>query len=437
MSTPARAANAAAVLRTVLLHGPVPRSRLAELSDLSPATVTRLYPPLAERRLLRELEGPEVGQTLGRPRVPVDLDASGWVALGVHLGVRRSVFGAIDLRGRLLGAGEVEHEDGAGPESVIGQACERLRALHARVAGRRRVLGLGVITDGRVDAEAGRLSEQPGLGWPQVDLRAEFARRIDLARPGGGNGNGNGFGSGGGHGFGGIPNSQAPGLIPAALAPATPVFVDEHVRAMATAESLFGRARQARSLGYLCVGNVIGFAHSADGAVHRGSRAAAGDIEHLPLGVTPPADGAVCTCGSRDCFLALAGERGVAERAVELGVVPEPRIELVLKAARAGDEVAVRLLRDRAGNVGAAVAVLLGILDPELFVVAGRGLTEAAEYLSDLRAGTRERLRGALPGALPVPIVPTAFGAQVDAVAAASVVIDRVVRDPLAVRVPR
>ena len=489
MPTPARAANAAAVLRAVLLHGPVPRSRLAGLSGLSPATVTRLYPPLAERRLLRELAGPEAGQTLGRPRVPVDLDVSGWVALGVHLGARRSVFGAIDLRGRLLGAGEFEHEDDAGPEAVIGHACDRLRALHARVAGRRRVLGLGVITGGRIDAGAGRLVEQPGSGWPEgwsgVDLRAEFARRLDLG-PGnagsGGHGGGighrnriaNGFGNGNGGGGNGVMNGNgitnggglgsalghgtvtslgaagsaanpatSPAAAPAAnpvATPAIPVFVDEHVRAMATAECLFGRARRARSLGYLYVGGTIGFAYSVDGAVHRGSRAAAGNIAHLPLGPglapmagdaapPPPCDG----CGSRGCFQSLAGERGVAERAVRLGVVPEPRIDLVLKAARAGDARADRLLRERAGNVGAAIAVLLGILDPELFVVAGRGLTEAAEYLADLRAGTRERLRGAAP----VPIVPTAFGGQVDAVAAASVVIDRVVRDPLAVRAPR
>ena len=427
MPTTARAANAATVLRAVLLHGPVPRIRLAELSDLSPATVTRLYPPLAERRLLRELEGPEAGQTLGRPRVPVDLDVSGWVALGVHLGARRSVVGALDLRGRLLGAGEVEHEEGAGLQAAIGQACDRLRALHARVAGRRRVLGLGVITGGRGDAEAGRPSGQPGIERPEKDLRAAFARRIGLA-------------SGIGHtGDGGGEDGAAP--VGAASAPtsAPPIFVDEHVRAMATAESLFGRAKRARSLGYLYVGSDLGFAYSEDGAVHRGSRAAAGEIAHLPLGLAPQVEGAAladvapCTCGSRDCFLALAGERGVAERAVHLGVVPEPRIDLVLNAARAGDAQAVGLLRDRARNVGSAAAVLLGILDPELFVVAGRGLTDAAEYLSDLRAGARERLRGALP----VPIVPTAFGAQVDAVAAASVVIDRVVRDPLAVRVPR
>ena len=437
MPTSARAASAAAVLRAVLLHGPVPRSRIAELSGLSPATVTRLFPLLADRGLLRELGEPEAGQTLGRPRVPVDLDVSAWAVLGVHIGVRRSVFGLLDLRGRLLGAGECEHEDPS-PEAVIAQAGARLRSMRERVAGRRRVLGLGVITGGRVDVEAGRLEEQPGLGWTDVDLRAAFARSTGL-----------------------------------------PVFVDEHVRAMATAEGLFGRARRAGSLGYLYVGNTLGFAYSADGAVHRGSRAAAGEIAHLPLGLTPPAAGAPlaavgapravgaalvgasaragsllaeppladsrfadvdaladfapCVCGSRDCFLALAGERGVAERAVDLGVVPEPRIDLVLKAARAGDEVADRLLRARARNVGAAVAVLLGVLDPELFIVAGRGLTDATEYLPDLRAGARERLRGELP----VPIVPTAFGSQVNAVAAASVVIDRVVRDPLAVRVPR
>jgi predicted NBD/HSP70 family sugar kinase len=430
MPTSARAASAAAVLRAVLLHGPVPRSRIAELSGLSPATVTRLFPLLADRGLLRELGEPEAGQTLGRPRVPVDLDVSGWAVLGVHIGVRRSVFGLLDLRGRLLGSGESEHED-TSPEAVIAQASARLRSMGERVAGRRRVLGLGVITGGRVDVEAGRLEEQPGLGWGNVDLRAAFARGTGL-----------------------------------------PVFVDEHVRAMATAEGLFGRARRAGSLGYLYVGNTIGFAYSADGAVHRGSRAAAGEIAHLPLGLPPlaavplAADGLIlddrpriasprtaspfadteadaqaaaltelapCVCGRRDCFLALAGERGVTERAVDLGVVPEPRIDLVLKAARAGDELAERLLRDRAGHVGAAIAVLLGVLDPELFIVAGRGLTDATEYLPDLRAGARERLRGELP----VPIVPTAFGGQVNAVAAAAVVIDRVMRDPLAVRVPR
>jgi predicted NBD/HSP70 family sugar kinase len=106
-------------------------------------------------------------------------------------------------------------------------------------------------------------------------------------------------------------------------------------------------------------------------------------------------------------------------------VVPEPSIDLVLKAARAGDDRADRLLRERSQGVGAAVSVLSGILDPELFVVAGAGLTEAAEYLPEAHA------------AAPAAIVPTVFGPHVNAVAAASLVIDRVVRDPLAVRVPR
>ena len=395
MPSPARAANAAAVLRAVLLHGPVPRSRIAELSGLSPATVTRLYPLLAERGLLRELDQPDAAQTLGRPRVPVDLNAADWAVLGVHIGVRRSVFGLLDLRGRPLGASELEHEDPS-PVSVIEQACIRLRSLQARAAGRRRVLGLGVITGGRVDAEAGVLEEQPGLGWHDVDLRAEFARRTGL-----------------------------------------PVFVDEHVRAMASAEALFGRAKRARSIGYLYVGNVIGFAYCADGTVHRGSHAAAGDITHLPLGLATPAASnastAPCTCGTHDCFLAHAGERVVTRHAVDLGIVPEPRIDLVIKAARARDERADHLLRQRAENVGAAIAVLTRVLDPELFVVAGPGLTEAPEYLPGLTAAAHARR----PCPAPAAVLPTAFGAQVNAIAAASLVIDRVARDPLGVRVPR
>ena len=347
---------------------------------------------------------------LGRPRIPVDLDVAGWAVLGVHLGVRRSVFGALDLRGRLLGEVEIEHADTA-PDAVIGRAAAYLRTLRERVAGRRRVLGLGVICGGRVVPETGVLEEHRGLGWREVDLRAEFARRTGL-----------------------------------------PVWVDEHVRAMAAAESLFGRARQARSLGYLYVGNAVGFAYAADGAVHRGARSAAGDLAHLPLGLAAASEAPLeapsettlkeapddapdtpCTCGVPGCLLALAGERGVARRAARLGIVPEARFELVLEAARAGDGRAERLLRDRAGVVGTAAAILSGILDPELIVVAGRGLTDASEYLPDLYAAARRRA----PGLAPAAIAATAFGPRLDAVAAASVVIDRVVRDPLAVRAPR
>ena len=61
----------------------------------------------------------------------------------------------------------------------------------------------------------------------------------------------------------------------------------------------------------------------------------------------------------------------------------------------------------------------------ESVVVAGRGLTEAPEYLP------------ATPAPATAAIVPTAFGPHVNAVAAASLVIDRVFRDPLGVRVPR
>ena len=385
MPTTVRAANAAAVLRAVLRTRPGTAHPHRRISGLSPATVTRLYPLLAERGLLRELDEPDAAQTLGRPRVPVDLDASGWLRSACTSACDAAPSDVLDLRGRLLDAAELEHEDPA-PGPVIDQACVRLRSLLARAAGPRRVLGLGVITGGHVDAETGLLDVQPGLGWRDVDLRGEFGRRTGL-----------------------------------------PVFVDEHVRAMASAESLFGRAKQARSLGYLYVGNVLGFAFVADGTVHRGANAAAGDVTHLPLGLGPPADAepCPCSCGTHCCFLAFAGESvdrraGRAPRAV-----PEPSIDLVLKAARAGDERADRLLRERSQGVAAAVSVLSGILDPELFVVAGRGLTEAPEYLP------------ATPAPATAAIVPTAFGPHVNAVAAASLVIDRVVRDPLGVRVPR
>ncbi len=83
------------------------------------------------------------------------------------------------------------------------------------------MLGLGVVTGGRVDPQRGVVVERQPLGWRDVPVRKVLATATSL-----------------------------------------PVYVDGHARALAQAEILFGDQRARRSLVHLFVGNVVDAAMS-------------------------------------------------------------------------------------------------------------------------------------------------------------------------------
>ncbi|WP_188302020.1 hypothetical protein [Streptomyces sp. CBMA123] len=89
--------NAAAVVRTVLAHGPLPRHRIAELTGLSAGTVTRLTARLAAVEQLVELPGAPGPRETGRPPVPLDLPVSATAVVGVHTGLLRTTLGLVDV----------------------------------------------------------------------------------------------------------------------------------------------------------------------------------------------------------------------------------------------------------------------------------------------------------------------------------------------------
>ena len=80
-----RRTSASVVLRSVLEHGPVARSTIAQVTGLSPASVTDYCARFARLGLIREAAVPRRSNGVGRPHVPVDLDSSRFVVGGVHV----------------------------------------------------------------------------------------------------------------------------------------------------------------------------------------------------------------------------------------------------------------------------------------------------------------------------------------------------------------
>jgi len=375
-----RRTNASVILRSVLEHGPVARSTISRLTGLSPASVTDYCARFTELGLILEAAAPRRSNGVGRPHVPVDLDASRFVVGGVHVAVPYTTVALLDLRGRVVAERRIGHDrDLADSSGVLARAAEGLDALLAETAGGT-PLGVGVAAGGWVDRDSGTIVDHPLLGWRDVPVREILGSRTGL-----------------------------------------PVHVDGHARALVNGERLFGRARGSRSVLHLFVGNVVDAAFATNDEVHHGPRSQAGAIAHLPLrGGTEP-----CDCGRVGCLQVELSERTLCRRAREAGIVDGMNPTHVVAAAERGDPVAVRLLTQRARMVGRAVGLLLDILNPETVVVTELGVIRREDCLRALREEVGDARASA--------VVPTSFPDSVLAVAGGSVMLDVLYRDPLSV----
>ncbi|MFD4560269.1 ROK family protein [Streptomyces sp. NPDC058469] len=374
-----RRTNASVILRSVLEHGPVARSTISRLTGLSPASVTDYCARFTELGLIRESATPQRSKGVGRPHVPVDLDASRFIVGGVHVAVPYTTVALLDLRGRVVVERRIGHDsDLADPSRVLARAAEGLDALLAEAAGTT-PLGVGVAAGGWVDRDSGTIVEHPLLGWRDVPVRELLGARTGL-----------------------------------------PVHVDGHARALVNGERLFGRtARGSRSVLHLFVGNVVDAAFATNDEVHHGPRSQAGAIAHLPLrGGTEP-----CDCGRVGCLQVELSERTLCRRAREAGLIDGVNPTHVVTAAERGDPVAVRLLTQRARMVGRAAGLLLDILNPETVVVTELGVMRREDCLRALREEVGDARASA--------VVPTSFPDSVLAVAGGSVMLDVLYRDPL------
>jgi predicted NBD/HSP70 family sugar kinase len=398
-------------MRAALDHGPIARSTVARIAGLSPAAVSRQCAELIRRGLLREIPDPH--PPAGRPHIPVDIDTEQAVVCGAHIALRHTTLAVLDLRGRVLARDRIPHPAARDPVRVLDQVAAALPPFLASTAmastamastamaraGRHRVAGIGVATGGWVDSGAGVIAGHPLLGWHDIPVRDQL--------------------------------EQLTGL---------PVRVDGHARAMVRAEELFGDQRARSSAVHLFAGNVVDAAFAVGGSVHHGPRSAAGAVAHLTVpGRTDP-----CECGAAGCLQAVASDGALTAQAAAAGIGPagtapvsplaNPLVSplaALLTAARAGDTRAMDLFRRRAQAIGAAVATLLGMLNPGVFIVAEAGVMHLPGCLDALRAEVRVRCpHWPWDDSPEPPVIASSFGDDVLAVAAGTVMLAEIYADP-------
>jgi glucokinase len=258
---------------------------------------------------------------------------------GLDIGGSKVLAVAADAEGRVLASVRLATRPGA--QGVVSSAAEALAALAGRLGVEQAALGsVGVGVPGLVDPVRGCLSHAVnlGVGADELDLAGLLGDRCGL-----------------------------------------PVRVENDVNAAALGAATCLRLLDV-DLAYLSIGTGLAAGLVLHGRLRRGSRAAAGEIGHVPVDPAGPQ----CACGQLGCLEALASGAAIAAAwPVQAAAVPAaavPAARALFRAAAGGDPAAV-VVRDRiARHLAAAVRLLVLTVDVDV-VVLGGGVAEVGEPL--------------------------------------------------------
>jgi glucokinase len=273
--------------------------------------------------------------------------------IGIDIGGTNLVIGAVAEDGStLLGLRSEPTRAEEGSDAVTGRLITMTREAIAeckRLDPSAEVIGVGVGAPGPLNTKTGVVLLTPNLGWVNMPLR-------DLIQQGVG----------------------------------IPVALDNDANCAVLGEWWRGAARGTRTAIGITIGTGIGGGIIVDGRLFHGTSDCAGEIGHTTIEV----NGRRCKCGNYGCLEAYASGPAIARRAIEaiesgyetsLPRYVDGRLELitaqtVYDAAHNGDALADEVVSDTAKFLGAGLANLINVFNPEVVVVCG-GVTYAGDSL--------------------------------------------------------
>ena len=171
-----------------------------------------------------------------------------------------------------------------------------------------------------------------------------------------------------------------------------PAFIENDANAAAYGEYVAGAAMGAKNAVCITLGTGVGGGVVIDGKVWSGVNGVGSELGHMITVL----DGEECTCGNKGCWERYAsataiirmGKKAAEEnpgceiaRSVD-GNLDAITAKTVIDAAKAGDEVAVKVFDNYVYHLCAGLVNIINFMDPEVIVLGG-GVSHAGQFLLD------------------------------------------------------
>lgn len=167
------------------------------------------------------------------------------------------------------------------------------------------------------------------------------------------------------------------------------VKVNNDANVAALGEAWAGAGRGIPNCVCYTLGTGVGGGVIINGRIYEGFGGMAGELGHVSI--VPDLEAIQCTCGMTGCLETVSSATGIIRMAKDavargdktsLALVPDIMAKEVIDAAKAGDEVAARIVNRAAFYLGKSMAATAVMLNPQRFIIGG-GVAKAGDFLFD------------------------------------------------------
>ncbi|GIP17830.1 glucokinase [Paenibacillus montaniterrae] len=271
------------------------------------------------------------------------------IYVGVDVGGTTVKLGICNAEGELLQTYEGPTEVNKGPDTILHNIATYVRQIvEESPYSWEQLAGVGIGIAGFLDIPNGFMKHSPNLYLNNVDIKGFLEKELNIL-----------------------------------------VKVNNDANVAALGEAWAGAGRGIQNCVMYTLGTGVGGGIIIDGKIVEGFQSVAGELGHMAI--VPDLEAIQCGCGKMGCLETVSSATGIirmAEEAVARGDrtslvnVEKIMAKDVLDAAKAGDEVATRIVSRAAYYLGRSMAMMAVILNPECFIVGG-GVAKAGDFLFD------------------------------------------------------
>lgn len=342
--------NSKNILNIIRKKGPISRSEIAEITGLTPATITNITSELIDNNLI--VEGEAGDSSGGRKPIMLRIRCDYYRVIGIYLGSRKIKIIASDLMANTKYKKEIPYDkSGITPDEAMSILEKEIIEINSKYQAKgKKVVGIGIGIHGLVNSNKGISVFAPNLGWRNINIVETLEKAVNI-----------------------------------------PVYIDNNTRTMGLGERWFGTGKNVSSFFCLNVEYGLGGSLFIDDQSFSGASFGAGEIGHTTVDV----NGELCSCGNRGCLETIASVKALTRMAFlgyeenrnsqifdgkEINSIDDIETDKIFEAARLGDEFAVTLIKRIGENIGIGIANIINTFNPELVIING-GIISTGEIL--------------------------------------------------------
>ena len=338
--------NSAAVYRLIDQQGPISRIQVADVSQLAPASVTKITRQLLERGLIKEVA--QQASTGGRRAISLTTEVEPFHSVAVRLGRDYIQFSLYNLGGKELVSEYHEFFYTTQEDLVDGLTSHLKSFIQSNQTVINQLIAIGVALPGLVNPETGVVEYMPNISIDNLALAELIENTFHVQ-----------------------------------------CFVGNDVRGMALAEHYFGASKDCQDSILVSVHRGTGAGIIVNGQVFLGFNRNVGEIGHIQIDPL----GEQCQCGNFGCLETVAANPAIVDRVNKLikqgyesslTELETITIQDVCDHANMGDELSKQSLVRVGNQLGKAIAITINLFNPQKIVIAG-DITRCEEIIFPLR----------------------------------------------------